>query len=51
MTLTYSIADVAPYINWVYFDHAWGMSGKPEAERQQLRREAEDLPSPCRPLP
>ena len=40
MTLSYSIADVAPYINWVYFDHAWGMSGKPEAERQQLRREA-----------
>lgn len=42
MTLTYSIADVAPYINWLYFDHAWGMSGKPEAERQQLRREAEE---------
>lgn len=41
MTLSYSISDVAPYINWVYFDHAWGMSGKPEAERQQLRREAE----------
>jgi cobalamin-dependent methionine synthase I len=40
MTLTYSIADVAPYINWLYFDHAWGMSGKPDTERQQLRREA-----------
>lgn len=41
MTLSYSIADVAPYINWIYFDHAWGMSGKPEAERQRLRHEAE----------
>ena len=42
MTLTYSIADVAPYINWLYFDHAWGMSGKPDAERQKLRGEAEE---------
>lgn len=42
MTLSYSFADVAPYINWVYFDHAWGMSGKPEAERHQLRHEAEE---------
>lgn len=42
MTLSYSIADVVPYINWVYFDHAWGMSGKPEAERQHLRHEAEE---------
>ena len=42
MTLSYSIADVAPYISWLYFDHAWGMSGKPETERQQLRREAEE---------
>ena len=42
MTISYSIAEVAPYINWVYFDHAWGMSGKPEAERRQLRREAEE---------
>ena len=42
MTLSYSIADVVPYINWVYFDHAWGMSGKPDTERQQLRREAEE---------
>ena len=42
MTLSYSIADVVPYINWVYFDHAWGMSGKPDSERQHLRREAEE---------
>ena len=40
MTLSYDIADVAPYINWVYFDHAWGMSGKPDVERQALHDEA-----------
>jgi len=40
MTLTYSLADVAPYINWLYFDHAWGMDGKPRTERMKLREEA-----------
>ena len=42
MKITYEIADIVPYINWVYFYHAWGMSGKSEAERRQLRREAEE---------
>lgn len=42
MTLTYSIADVAPYINWIYFYHAWGMSGKPVDDQQLLRCEAEE---------
>lgn len=23
--LTYTVRDVAPYINWIYFFHAWGM--------------------------
>ena len=23
-TLTYRIHEVAPYINWIYFFHAWG---------------------------
>lgn len=40
MTLTYSLQEVAPYINWLYFDYAWNMSGKPKAERLQLRDEA-----------
>lgn len=40
MILHYSIDEVAPYINWLYFDHAWGLSGKPDSERYQLRREA-----------
>ena len=41
MTLDYSLAEVIPYISWLYFFHAWGMSGKPPEEQQQLRREAE----------
>lgn len=42
MTLHYRLTDVSPYINWLYFDHAWGMSGKPENERLSLRREADE---------
>lgn len=36
----YDIQDVAPYINWLYFYHAWGLSGKPEAEKNHLKDEA-----------
>lgn len=39
-TLEYSIADVVPYINWLYFFHAWDLSGKPDAEKNALREEA-----------
>ena len=42
MKLTYEISDIAPYINWAYFYHAWEMSGKPESEKAQLRQEAEE---------
>ena len=42
MKLTYEISDIAPYINWAYFYHAWGMSGMPESEKVQLRQEAEE---------
>lgn len=38
--LTYDIDEVVPYINWLYFYHAWGMSGMPLAEKQRLRDEA-----------
>ena len=24
MLLTYTLAETAPYINWIYFFHAWG---------------------------
>ncbi len=40
---TYNLADVEPYINWLYFYHAWGLSGKPEAEKQRIKAEALDL--------
>ncbi len=40
---TYDMADVEPYINWLYFYHAWGLSGKPEAEKQRIKAEALDL--------
>ena len=38
--VTYNIGDVAPYINWLYFYHAWQV--KDAAEQQKLRRQAED---------
>lgn len=41
MTLNYDIHELVPYINWLYFDHAWSMAGKPEDARQKLRRDAE----------
>lgn len=41
--LRYSVAQLRPYINWIYFFHAWSMNGKPEEERQSLRRDAEEL--------
>ena len=42
MKITYQISEVAPYINWAYFYHAWGMSGKPESEKEKLRQEADE---------
>jgi cobalamin-dependent methionine synthase I len=42
MKITYQISEVAPYINWAYFYHAWGMSGQPESEKAKLRQEAEE---------
>lgn len=38
--LTYSIDDVAPYINWPYFDYAWGVGSLGRNERDTLRSEA-----------
>lgn len=39
MKLTYDISTLMPYINWVYFFHAWQL--KDEGEKQRIRREAE----------
>ena len=39
MKFTYDIQQLVPYINWVYFYHAWQVSDGEQC--QQLRREAE----------
>lgn len=39
--VTYSISQLVPYINWIYFFYAWQMTDK--AEQQRLRAEAEQL--------
>ena len=41
--LDYNINDVRPYINWIYFFHAWSMNGKPEEEKEKLRKDAETM--------
>lgn len=41
--LHYGINDVRPYINWLYFFHAWGLAGKPQAEKDKLRGDAEAM--------
>lgn len=38
--LTYELSEVEPYINWLYFYHAWGLSGKPQEEKLRMRAEA-----------
>ena len=41
MTKTYEIADVEPYINWVYYFFAWQV--RQQDEQQRLQREALDF--------
>ena len=43
MVLHYDIDEVRPYINWLYFDHAWSMSGKSEADKASLYADANAL--------
>lgn len=40
---TYSIAEIEPYINWLYFFHAWQMGDKPLQARERLKMEAEEM--------
>ena len=40
MTLHYSLDEVTPYINWIYFFHAWGISNRPQSEQHALQDEA-----------
>ena len=37
---TYSISELIPFINWLYFYHAWGLSGKPKADKEKMKQEA-----------
>ena len=39
----YAINSLRPYINWLYFYHAWGLSGKPQAEKDKMRKEADRM--------
>ncbi len=38
--ITYPLSEIEPYINWLYFFHAWQMNGKPQQEREALQRDA-----------
>lgn len=40
MNKTYSISELTPFINWLYFYHAWGLSGKPKADKEKMKQEA-----------
>ena len=42
MRLDYSLKEVTPYINWIYFFHAWGISSMPQQDKDSLRHEAEE---------
>lgn len=42
MRLDYSIDDVLPYVNWIYFFHAWGSNGQSRQDKDGLRHEAEE---------
>lgn len=38
--LCYEISEIVPYINWLYFYHAWGLSGKPQEQKDKMQQEA-----------
>lgn len=41
--LQYDISDIAPYINWIYFYHAWSMNGKPDKAKEKLYDDAMEM--------
>lgn len=47
MKLDYDIREIIPYINWIYFFHAWGSSGMPLQDKERLRAEAEGCLRDC----
>lgn len=40
MNKIYNISELTPYINWLYFYHAWGLSGKPRENKEKMKQEA-----------
>ena len=40
MNKTYRISELTPFINWLYFYHAWGLSGKPREDKEKMKLEA-----------
>ena len=38
--IDFNIAQLRPYINWLYFYHAWGLAGKPQSDKDKLLGEA-----------
>ena len=40
MNKTYRISELTPFINWLYFYHAWGLSGKPRVDKEKMKQEA-----------
>lgn len=43
MTIDYTVAQLRPYINWIYFYHAWGLAGQPQTEKELMRQEADRM--------
>ena len=40
MNKIYNISVLTPFINWLYFYHAWGLSGKPREDKEKMKQEA-----------
>ncbi len=41
--LIFGISEIEPYINWLYFFHTWGLSGKPREEKERIQEEAREM--------
>ncbi len=41
--ISYSVGEVVPYINWLYFFHAWGLKPTQQEERLKLRADADRM--------
>ena len=41
--IIYNVGELKPYINWPYFDYAWGVGSKGRNERSRLRHEADAM--------